>query len=307
MVDSISSGDSENTIEVVLLDMRKFRPFGLIALLLLIGLDAFVWYKIVFERPSGASELYFLDVGQGDAELLLLPSGAKVLTDAGPANLRIVRELEEIPSLADRYIDIGIISHPQLDHFGGFLQLLDRYRFGAILVNGRMDAEATGEWSSLTGEIRERDIPFIPIGAFDRILNGDAAIDILSPDEVLVQSAEPNDTGIVELVRTPSFRALLTADTGMDIEQYLKDTFDLGAHVLKVGHHGSKYSSGSEFLKEVSPDIAVIEVGENRYGHPTEEALGRLGETGAKVFRTDQNGTIRIVGEGNKLRVFAER
>lgn len=116
-----------------------------------------------------------------------------------------------------------------------------------------------------------------------------------------------NDTGFVTLLRTPGFAALFTADIGANVEEDLVQNFDLRADILKVGHHGSKYSSSEEFLEEVEAKLAVIEVGENRYGHPTEETLGRLRAAGAQIFRTDQHGTLKIFVKDKKLQVFTEK
>jgi competence protein ComEC len=109
------------------------------------------------------------------------------------------------------------------------------------------------------------------------------------------------------MVRTSEFQALLTGDIGANVEEDLVEKYDLRADILKVGHHGSKYSSSQKFLHEVQPKLAVIEVGENRYGHPTKETLSRLEAAGAHIFRTDQNGTVRVVVEESKLKIFVEK
>ena len=80
--------------------------------------------------------------------------------------------------------------------------------------------------------------------------------------------------------------------------------YDLSAQVLKVGHHGSKYSTDKNFLAEVNPAISIIEVGKNSYGHPTDAVLGRLASVGAQVFRTDQNGVLKLEFDGRSLRVW---
>jgi competence protein ComEC len=158
-------------------------------------------------------------------------------------------------------------------------------------------------------KIKAQNIPLVTLAAGDRVRYTENQIDFLSPDGNWIQSGELNDTGFVELVKAPAFRALLTADTGFNIEDYLVNkNIDIRADVLKVGHHGSKYSSGDAFLAAINPKVAVIEVGENnRYGHPTQETLARLAASVAKVFRTDQNGNIEIFAENGKLKVFAEK
>ena len=303
---------------------KKSDSLSVVLLLLLVVLDAFVWREIVFGKPSEQPRIYFLDVGQGDSELVVLPGGIKVMTDAGP-DKKVLDALDRIPNLGSRSIDLAVISHPQLDHFNGFQYLLDRYRIGAFISNGRSDTPGVAEWNTLIEKIKKQNIPFIILEAGDAIRYNGSRIDFLSPGPDFIGSGELNDTGFVELVKSEKLKVLLTADTGSNIEQYLLDKFDpstsfdktqdkslrtsLRADILKVGHHGSKFSSSDVFLAAVQPKVAVIEVGaHNRYGHPTKEALARLASsTAAKVFRTDQNGTVAAIVENGKLKVFTEK
>lgn len=276
--------------------------------LLLAALDAFVWFQIVFAKPPSGPRMYFLDIGQGDAELAVLPGGIKILTDAGP-DKKILRELEKIPALNNRYIDLAIISHPQLDHFNGFRYLVEKYRVGAFIFNGRSDAPAAAEWEALASKIKDMHIPLVTPAGGDSIQYGNSRVDFLSPNSDFIQGAELNDTGFVELLDSGGLKVLLTADIGFNIEQYLMEHFNIAADILKVGHHGSRFSSSDEFLKKVNPKIAVIEVGtRNRYGHPTKETLGRLASsTSAMVFRTDVNGTVTAFLDKQKLEIFTEK
>lgn len=270
----------------------------------LVALDCFVWYEIAFARGSAAPAVYFLDVGQGDAELLRWGS-SKILLDAGP-DQRVVRSLEKVLPEGDRYLDLAILSHLQLDHFGGFLSLVDRYRIGTFVFNGRMDSPAKEEWQALTEKLVRRGVPLVVLGAGDRVRYGVDELRVLSPDRELIKSGEPNDTGFVMLAQTPEFRTLLTADIGENVERYLlAKGAELRADVLKVAHHGSKYSTSAAFLDVVRPRLAVIEVGKgNLYKHPTEEALNRLSSAVARVFETDRDGTVAVRAEGGALRVF---
>jgi competence protein ComEC len=266
-------------------------------------LDILVWFQIISGIPKSSEEIHFLDVGQGDAVLVVLPGGIKVLTDAGPDS-RVRRGLEKVLPVADRYLDLAIISHSQLDHFGGFKELLRSYKFGAFLWNGK-EADASGPWGELISDIRGKNIPLITVLKGDKIRSRDAVIQILSPDFGLLGSAEPNDTALVQMLRTPSFRFLSPADVGAEIEKRLVREFELRADILKVGHHGSKYSSGEEFLARVQPRLAVVSAGRNnRYGHPAPETLRRLRSAGAEVLRTDKEGTISVVAENGRLKVF---
>jgi competence protein ComEC len=272
-------------------------------------LDAFVWWTIFSSRPAFVTHDYFLDVGQGDSELIIFPGNVKVMTDAGPTD-EVLGDLEKVLPPNDAYIDIAIISHPQLDHFNGYNFILDHYQVGVFIYNGRDDDPPNAEWSALKEKIKEKHIPLITLGRGDKIHYAQNEIDMLSPNPAFAESAELNDTGFVELIKTPEFRTLLTADTGFNVEDWLlTDHDDIRADVLKVGHHGSKYASGDDFLRAVNPSVAVIEVGvHNTYGHPGSSTLARLASsTSALVLRTDQNGTVEVYPENGKLKIIKEK
>ncbi len=287
---------------------EKYGLNGFIILFFIFSIvvDLFVWKQVVYGRISDEARIYFLDVGQGDAQLIIFPGNVKILTDAGPDS-KILGQLEKIPQLADKYIDIAVISHPQLDHFNGFRYLADRYRFGAFIYNGRSGDANVQEWPDLIDKIKQINIPLVRLGAGDAIRYSASKIDFLSPNAGLSQSAELNDTGLVELVESGGLKVLFTADIDSITENYLATHFDIRADILKVAHHGSKYSSSAAFLKAVNPKVAVIEVGaRNNYGHPTPETLKKLSALAA-VFRTDQSGTITASVSGEKLLIFAEK
>ena len=286
--------------------MIRKNNYSALVIVLLFGLCVFVWGNIVFTKADSRPVFYFLDVGQGDSELIIFPGNVKIMTDAGP-DQKVIKSLERATH-GDTYIDIGIISHLQLDHFNGFNYLLEKYKFGAFVINGRDDTETAKEWPALLKKIKERNIPLITLRGGDGILYQSSSIAIISPNGDYLQSGEPNDTGFVELVKTGSARAIFTADIGANVEEYISKKFDISADILKVAHHGSKFSSSELFLVAVNPKIAVIEVGKNNvYHHPTKEALGRLGNAARNVFRTDENGTVKVVVVGNKLSVFTDR
>lgn len=281
-----------------------------LSLALLAVLDALLWRFILFPtRAAGEFGLYFLDVGQGDSELLVLPGPhgetVRVLIDGGP-DASVLRELGKVLGPADRRVDLLMMTHPQLDHFGGFTDVITRYDVGMFLGNGRKgDAKAYG---GLHNALAEKKVPYLTLGEGDRIRYGDATITILSPSPSDTLDAELNTTCLVALLEYHGLRALYTGDIDANVESRLVHDYNIQAQVLKVPHHGSRFSSSEAFLAEVSPSIAAIEVGaKNRYGHPTKDALNRLAAVGAHVFRTDQSGTVGVRMEGEKLKVFVER
>lgn len=270
-------------------------------------LDILVWIHIgVLHANAETTRIYFLDVGQGDSELVLLPHNVKLLIDGGPPNGMLLHSLENILPFTDRYIDLVMLSHPQLDHFGGLIDLLKRYRVGAFLWNAR---EGTAQaFTDLVRVMKEKRIVPIKLMKGDNITYGTSVIPILSPDNTLIKSKELNDTMVVAELKQKNFTALFTGDIGTNVEDALLQFWHEHIDVLKVAHHGSKFSSGSTFLSAILPKIAVIEVGaHNLYGHPTKEALSRLQDAHARVFRTDQNGTVEVSVDSGRADVFTER
>jgi len=269
-------------------------------------LDVALWWEVV-QKPAEAATLSILDVGQGDATLLELEHKVAILTDAGPDKSVVGAMGRAMPS-GKKSIDLAIITHPQQDHYNGFNFLLGAYRIGAFIINGRDAAEAS-EWTALHARAKKEKIPIIALQAGDSIRYKDTSITFLSPGEEYRESAELNDTGLVGRIITEDFTALLVADVGYAIENFLmKKGENLRADVLKIGHHGSRFSSSEAFLRSVNPMIATIGVGQkNRYGHPTKETLRRIEEAGAKIFRTDMQGNIRISVVKGKARVVTER
>jgi len=286
--------------------MKTGNNYAPVITLLLATLFVIVWGNVLFIKTAAEPAFYFLDVGQGDSELVIFPGGVKIMTDAGP-DKKIIKSLESVLG-NDSYIDIGIISHPQLDHFNGFNYLLEKYTFGAFIINGRNDSETVAEWPSLLKKIKEKNIPIITMNADDTISYKESSISLLSPDASYIESEELNDTGFVELIETGGKRALFVADIGANVEEYILKKFGIRADILKVAHHGSKYSSSKQFLASVNPKAVVIGVGRgNRYGHPAADTLDRLANITKNIFRTDQNGTVKIIAGKNTLSVFVER
>ncbi len=274
---------------------------------LLIVFDVLIWGQVLLPAEAKNLELYFLDVGQGDSSLVqlspLASSGqaAQILIDGGPVNEKAQAALEKIFSFDDRYIDLIVISHPQIDHFGGLIEILKNYKVGAVLTSDQISQSEA--WQELEKTIQERGIGRVVLAAGDKIRYQDSQFDILSPQKSGWEK-DVNDMGLVMLLSGGGTKALFTSDIGVEKEKELADTYDLDADILKVGHHGSKFSSSPEFLKEVSPLISIIEVGKNSYGHPTNEVLDRLANIGSQIFRTDEAGLTELVVEGGKIRVY---
>ena len=271
--------------------------------LVLIGFNIFVWYN-VFIGEQNNLDIYFLDVGQGDSQLVVLPGGVKVLIDGGP-DKGVLFELSEILSQTDRYIDLVVMTHPQLDHFGGLLDIVERYKVGAFISPGR-DGDSRA-WGDFVDALGKKGTPIVFVGAGDLISYRDSTLAVLSPNKEFFSNKEVNESSLVLGLNSEGVRVLFTGDIGFETENFLVEAYDIDADILKVAHHGSKFSTGLNFLAETTPRISVIGVGgKNRFGHPTQAALSRLKSIGSSIYRTDQSGTVHIEAKDGVIGVFAE-
>lgn len=273
-------------------------------LFFLLVFDLFVWSRIIFNGQNKNTEIYFLDIGQGDSEMVILPGGVKVLIDGGP-DKKILSELALVLNPTDRYIDLIVLSHPQMDHFAGLIDILKRYKVGAFIYNGR-EGEAKA-FKDLEKALEENGALKLILAQGDKIKYLESRINIISPPKEFLESKELNDTTLVLMLIVDNFKSLFTGDIGENIEKYLVENFNIGADVLKVSHHGSKFSSGADFLKEINPAISVIEVGKNNYGHPTAQTLEKLASVSSQIFRTDYDGTIKLTINSDKINIFKRK
>ncbi len=284
---------------------KMLNPNRLILIMIfLVVFDVFIWGLIVFEPVNKNLQVYFLDVGQGDSELVILPNGPKILIDGGPNN-KVIDELASVLRPTDRYIDLVLLSHPQTDHFTGLIDVLKRYQIGAFIFNGR--STTADSWSALSKVIQEDKIPVVILAGGDKIHYLDSQFNFLLPDKNFIESSDLNETAFVSLLQSQNSKILFTGDIDTKTEDYLMRKYDLDVDVLKVAHHGSKFSSGEKFLSNISPKIAVIEVGKNSYGHPTSEVLKKLASVGAQIFRTDKDGMVKLVINNQEINIFKKK
>lgn len=270
-------------------------------LLILIALNIFIWQAIIFGGGAINPELYFLNVGQGDSQLINFPGDVQVLIDGGRGP-QVLNELAKILPSQDRYLDLVVVTHPDFDHYGGLIDVLKTYQVGAVITSDLPDKAAA--YQDFVKVIKENNIPEINLHAGDKISYQNSRFDVLAPSKRELSAKAVNDTGIVLLLQSGGLRALYTADISAAKELDLLKHRQLAAQVLKVSHHGSKYSSDPEFLKAVQPKVAVIGVGKNKYGHPTPQVLSRLADVGSAVLRTDESGTIKLILDNGVLKLY---
>lgn len=270
-----------------------FPEFPVIVLVMMFS---FLVYDM--EIDGNIPKIQVVDVGQGQA-VLISNSNAVVLCDCGSSSLygSVGDEVAEILlSNGKDTIDVLVISHMQEDHANGVVRLLSRIDVETIVIS-----ENTGDYNSyyeeVTSKAFEKDVEIVFI---DEKL--EINLDGIYLDLTRIASSDENDNSIIVRAEIEDYEALVMGDVSSSVELDFLDYYDeIDVDMLVVAHHGSRYSSCLEFLREIQAETAVISVGYNSYGHPTQETLDRLSVYSDIIYRTDLDGTVVIeVEDGEK-------
>ncbi len=261
----------------------------------------------ILSRPDGRLHVSFLDVGQGDA-ILIQQGTHEILVDGGPNPQAALNALSEKMPFWDRDIDLIVLTHPDADHMTGLIEVMKRYRVGKVLYP-EMDftSQASTAWLDIVKErnVEQRIVKPGQEMSFENVTAG-VILPKLPPDDESV-----NANSVCLHVSKGKVSFLLTADIASATElELILERADLQCTVLKVAHHGSSHGTSAEFLAVVDPAAAVISVGkDNNFGHPAPEVMQRLEEKVGKenIYRTDDNGTIEFITDGEKLWVKEEK
>jgi competence protein ComEC len=281
----------------------RFPKKWLIPPLLVVAI--LVW-SVVLTMPDDKLHVSFLDVGQGDAILIQTPNHQNILIDGGPDPQKVNLELSKKLSFWDRTIELMVCTQPQADHVTGLVEVLQRYKVGWVLKSEvSYNSSIYREWSNLVGE---KQIKNDEVEAGQEIdLGSGIRVEVLNPPEGLFEgtSHDVDNNGVVLRLSWGKVIFLFSADIREEAEfELIRQRVNLKSTVLKVAHHGSKTSTSPQFLAAVDPEVAVISVGaDNPFGHPSSEVverlINRLGED--NVYRTDVNGTIEFITDGERL------
>ncbi len=242
---------------------------------------------------NGNLNVFYIDVGQGDSELIEFPDGKTMLIDAGEAD-SADNVINQIKSEGISKLDYVVATHPHADHIGGMSLVLDKFDIGTVYMP---DAEAnTRAFTKMLDVIEKKDIPVEQASAGVKIPSaGGVSINILAPNSTNYE--ELNDYSAVIKLTYGSTSFLFMGDAEKLSEDEI--TADVSCDVIKVGHHGSKTSSSADFVKRTKAKYAVISAGEgNSYGLPKENIVKRWKSSGAEVIRTDEDGTIIFTSDG---------
>jgi len=291
--------------------MRKLMPIILLAFALVVG----TWFGHGPKQHSpplrNALRIDFIDVGQGDSIFIQTPDGASALIDAGEDEYgaKVVAHLRKA---GVRKLNLVIMSHPHSDHIGGMRSVLQTFSVGSVLDSGYAHGSALQR--SILGIIKKKNIPFAQAKTgLVKSLGSKARIEILAPTKPLMHGtrSDANNNSVICRVVYGGVRILLMGDAEHEEQgRLLASGIDLESQVLKVSHHGSDDGTSLELIRLVKPEYAIISVGAgNEYGHPHKSVLKMLAteRTGAKIYRTDLNGTITIFTDGRLISVETEK
>jgi competence protein ComEC len=266
------------------------RKLYLITLAILAVIFAYFSYQIYVEAKP--LEVIFLDVGQGDS--ILVQYGTKqILIDGGPSGKTELAELGKYLPYFDREIEVVIATHPDRDHIGGLVDVAKNFRIGKVFATGaEKDTAVFKEWKDI---VEYNRIEMLEAMRGDEMNFGDSKMKIVSPGEAVNAAAgDANNKSVVARLDFGDNSFLFTGDIESPAErEILASGENINVDILKIAHHGSKYSSSEEFLDAASPETAIISVSANNsYGHPTEAVLDALKARNINILRTDEVGDI---------------
>lgn len=241
---------------------------------------------------------HFIDVGQGDSIFIELPKGECMLIDAGESQYGST-VVSYIKSKGYSKVDYLIATHPHSDHIGGLAEVIQSLDIGSIYMTNAVHTTRTYE--NLLAAIKDKG---------KKMKRAKAGVEIINTKNVKASFVAPvsdsysdlNDYSAIVRLDHGKKSFLFTGDATTKSESEI--TANISVDVLKVGHHGSDTSNGESFIKRISPSHAIIQVGKgNKYGHPTQSVIARLQRHGAKVYRTDESGTIIVTSDGSSIKV----
>lgn len=258
-----------------------------------------------YAATNSSLQVSYIDVGQGDSALIRDAGGFDVLIDGGKtsAGPTVVAYLQE-QGVDD--IDVMVVSHADSDHIGGLIDVLNASDIPveSVVYSGYPGDTAT--WATFAMAVANEGITMTIAQFPQTFIWGETTAHILNPEPGLV-NPETNDASVVVLLEHGNNRFLFPGDIDSSIEvDVVARGTPVAAQILKVAHHGSAYSSSEDFLSAVQPKEAVISVGDNSYGHPADETIARLLAVGARIWRTDQNGTIWVTSDSDSYQIAAQ-
>jgi len=247
---------------------------------------SFIW---VLERGrEGEVRVTFCDVGQGDGAIIR-QGDWEMLIDVGADNGEMLRCLSRELPFWDKKIELIVLTHEDADHIGALGSVGKYYEVEKI-----MGVEGGSEQINYTGYLR----------SFDVIRYGKIDFEILWPEKGVEVGEVENEESLVGILRVEGESILFTGDAPVEVEQYLvwREILNEKVTYLKVSHHGSKTGTSEELLEVIEPEVAIVSVGKNSYGHPSEEVISRLSNKKIDIWKTENMGDIKLtLGKGKNI------
>lgn len=292
--------------------MQKAITIVFILLLIILGLLFYIREGEVKSDDNPTLEavednklkITFLDVGQGDATFIEFTNGEQMLVDCS-IDARVIEALGRVMEYWDHDIDYLLVTHPDLDHYGGCEEVLNRFEVKNIIYNG-LKKDYDDMWNSFWFAVQNEGAEYFEIDSEEVWQIGSSTLHFLYPDHPIILDArvpennnEPkdNNTSIVFEIEYNSNKVLLMGDAEVVLENYLLDVYseEMNTDLLKAGHHGSANASSQEFIDMVRPDNTVFSCGlNNAFGHPSTRVLKRLERVSSTIWRTDLQGDIVV-------------
>lgn len=283
--------------------MRKLIILSLLVVLVFVAFSFFEYFRF----HDNKLHIVFCNVGQGDAIFIRTPSGKDILIDGGP-DQSVLSCLSRHMPFWDRQIELMMLTHPHQDHYMGLIHVLKRYttlsfasqRYGSL-------EKPYQELASMLASKQARLQSVCQSDAF-RLSDG-LSIEMLWPKECgklheipQEKTLDPNTVSLVQLLRFGKFKLLLTGDAEGDIQNQIR-SLESDVDVLKVPHHGSIGAVDDEFLDLIKPELSIIMVGKNSYGHPSKKVIEQLRNSGSRVLRSDLDGEVEVITDGTSWKV----
>ena len=259
-----------------------------------------VW-SAYYDIQSPELEIYFLDIGQGDSILIKSPDNYYMLVDAGPDS-EVLSKLGEIMPFWNKKIDIILATHPDLDHIGGFPEVIRYFDIGHVIYTKKKHKSYVYE--EFERIIVEKNIPEMGFREGNDFRLGCCVyINILFPfEDTDIEKLGSNEASIALELIYKDINIFMGGDLDQESEEELvfRDSW-LDTDILKAGHHGSKTSSSELFISKITPEVAIISAGrDNRFGHPHEDVLSIMGKNGVRVYSTNELETIKVRSDGKE-------
>ncbi|MEC0282931.1 Metal-dependent hydrolase, beta-lactamase superfamily II [Terribacillus saccharophilus] len=263
-----------------------------------------IWDYIFSQTDeAGKLQVHFLDVGQGDSMLIQTPSHYNILVDGGDGESG-EKVISELSARGVKKLDLLVATHPDIDHIGGLLPVLEKFKVKQVLDSGKLYTTRT--YQRYTEILAEKQIP-VTIAKEGSYITVDPllSLQVLNANH---PKATNNQASIVLRLTYRTVDFLLMSDAEAQQEYKMKHNYEVESEVYKVAHHGSRTSNTFAFLKKVKPDYAVVSYGrDNQLGHPTKEVVRNLQKAGAVLYATAKGGTISIETNGLSCQISSEK